>query len=1591
LIDTLPPQRPTIDLVDSNDTGSSDLDNVTIGNPDELPDDSVAELRISAEPGTWVQVKDGEVVIAKFVFQPAFDLLDGVLDGFGVHRTDFVWNQVVWGIPSEGPHPLSVEAFDVAGNRSAQAEELLVTIDTTPPAAPSAPDLLADSDSGSFNNDNVTNVSAPAFFGTGEANAIVRIWAHNVTTGGPIELVGEGVVGSDESDLHPTDGLGIWEITIEPLDDGVYDVTAELEDLAGNISPLAESLLVEIDTYQPNTPFVDLVEASDSGRHDDDNVTNDDTPTVTMTTHDPNLAFHNTFEVDQEYLKFRVFDRFEESDEILLYDSAADPAIGGTDGFTNRTLLTKLITQQVGGVLADGIHNLKLEVEDRAGNISEDFLLDVLVDTVAPPVSILGVDPTAHVMGVDTLVGSVEGLVSTTSSDADLTGTWRLSANETAYPWLNWGQTQIFVYSQVPSSGSQYTLQGSFHWFGIGYQDAAQTQILGTISGWEDFTGIYDASTNAFWAGGYQVRNVQTTGGLAGWTLYTSTYNADVHSSGDQLVNGSWGSGQPWSATRSAGFGRGLGLPGVVTSDTDLGFLGRAEADAIVRLYVDPTADNLNNDQAEFSLTVALPEDGDDAFPEGQWETTFIRDLNDPASFPFDGVREIVVTAEDLAGNVNVADDGLGDPGQVLELFVDTQGPRVTEVFVTSDPDYDLFDPKPTEDGPTPLVDQLSVRVLDLPDRSAVDPSFLYDALHEAIAVEPGHYQLVGDANGIIPIESATFVPDPVLPGDPATGELLLAFFEPLPDDRFTLTLSDRLVDPVGNALDGETDTIEPQETPDLPSGDGVPGGDFVARFTVDSRPEIGAWSGGSVYIDTNGNFRFDPKNPDYTNRDIAYTLGFPSDDIFAGNFAAVEDDPETPDVDETEADGFDKLAAYGQNAAGEYRWLVDVDNDGVPDVNSIEPTWFDGLGAPVAGNFDGGGPPHPAGLGLLNGDDPSVRNGDEVGLFTGTSWLLDTDRDFLVSDETPIVSGLRGYPIVGDFDGDGFDDLATFLDGVFYFDLAADGLGGAIDAEIPFSFLAFSGVRERPVAADMNQDDIDDLGLWVPDRSGATPEEGAEWYFLISNASLQEDGSVAPLDHSFEPVPFGDDLFAQYGDDYAAPIVGNFDPPVTATTEPAPTTQTIEGTDGDDTFELVVEGPGAWTVTVNGVPVTVAASVTTVDLDGLGGNDTVKLTASAGKDTVELWPGYGALSGDGYTVNVAGAEVITVYGGGGSDVAALYDDPDGVDTLQADPAAAALSGEGYLNRVVAFAKVNAYATPGYDDVASLRDDPTGKDTYQAWPDQAKFYGDGYFIRAASFAYVHAFSTAGNEDMAVLHDNPNGTDTFKFWPEQAKLYGEGFFTRAKGFWQVHAFSSEGNDDVAVLYDNPADVDTFKFYPGEAKLFGVGFYNRAKGFSQVHAFSEGDDDVAVLYDDPDGNETFKAWPEEAKLYGDGFFNRAKGFRSVYAYARGGDDVAHLYGSAAQDTLVATSDQARISGSDYFNRASSFDRVYAHGLDDQDVAILYDAVLESGITPAPTGVESILWLYDFEDIQQRDADKHADSETEALDELFTAYWL
>jgi len=1413
---------------------------------------------------------------------------------------------------------------DSASGRTQLTEDpLLLTFDPNAPAAPSTPDLAASSDSGASATDNVTNVSAPAFQGTGEAGAKVRIFADGV-------LVGQGVVGTDGTDGDPDNCTGSWEITVEPLADGVYDITAVVEDAAGNISDRSEALQIEIDTIRPDTPLLDLVEDDDTGRHDDDNITNENAPRVTMTTEDPNADLHQLLFEDN--LVFRIFDRFEETGEFLLYDSAQDDAVDDqnvpADDFTILELILETLPEQfialnpagnaavdAGGFLEDGVHNLKLEAEDRAGNISRDFLLDLLIDTEA-------------FQGEGNL-----------HPDSD-TGVW-------------------------------------------GFPGTMEDGIIG---------------------------------------------------------------------------------------DMTPAFFGTAEANNLVIAEI-------SSDGGPFvpaGTAVAVPLDGDDAFQppnapydivEGNWELQTVLNLED-------GEHAIQFTYEDPAGNRATSEE--------MAFFIDTQGPRITDVTLGEvirvvdgglveefDGETSLFEPKPSN-GPDPLVSSIVIHFSDLPERT---DDFDYPALLEALAEEEGNYRVTGDHNGNIAIldVNVTFVTEP---GEPATAEVELVFHlpgadgeplsgddvgAPLPDDRFTLWVSDTIADPAGNPLDGESGAAAPFEgTGDpppvpppghenfpnqdaiFPTGDGQHGGEFHARFTVDSRPEIGTWSAGSVYIDTNGNFTFDPQNPDFTNRDVVYDLGFTTDFVFAGNF-----------TDGDTADGFDKLAVYGR-VGGSFRWLIDLDNDGVPDLESMEPPGYRVIGQPVAGNFDG-----------------DADNGDEIGLFTGTRWLLDTNHDFMLSDETPIASALRGSPVVGDFDGDGTDDLATlnYQRNRFEFDLSASGLvGDSID--LPFG--EFIGVRERAVAADMNQDGIDDIGLWVPDRSGVLPEKAGEWYFLVSRREALEDdgedevgGTVDALDHPFTPIPFGDDIFAQFGDEFAVPIVGNFDPPLPGgaaqpdedqagndqggndqdgadpldpVTEGAdPLVAELTGTPGNDLVEITVGStPGAWKIVVNGVPQKLGSEVTSVNFDGLGGDDTVTLTGTAGADALELWPGRGTLTGKGYALSLAGVESVSAdglggddqavlhgsdaadefvswaggalmttgtgqqelsgfetihgYGGAGSDLAKMYASH-GDDVYDAFPDKATFSGPGFHNTAAGFEVVYGYAWGG-EDTAHLRGS-AADETFRASPVEAALWTTGSYNRAKNFAAVTAYAGTG-KDTAELHGS-DGDDSLVARPDHAALSGEGYDNQARGFDEVRAYAGSGGFDRGEFTDSDGD-DLFFATSRAAGMIGDTYANYASGFDDLHALATGTGtDVAKLYDSP-ANDVYSASPDGATLSGEGFSNRVERFDAVHAYATaGGIDTANLTGSDADDTFVGRSVEGSLFGTGFFNRAKYFETLNVFGAEGSDRAVLHDAALQRAGDPGSPGVNYV-WdalLHDFEQAEDRSTGRQI--AVQAADEVLRAYWV
>ncbi|MCP4638991.1 MAG: hypothetical protein GY851_01085 [bacterium] len=232
-------------------------------------------------------------------------------------------------------------------------------VDSTAPVGGPA-DLLTSSDTGVLDDDDVTNMTMPAFQGTGEPNAMVRIYADG-------SQVGSGVVGT----------LGTWEVTVEPLSDGQYAVVADYEDLAGNISAPSAPLIVEIDTEAPNTPYLDLVTADDTGASDIDNVTDVATPQLTSVIADADGPDGHLF---PDNINYRVYDRFSAEPETLV---AGDGPLGANGAFTDVVDL-RLLPEVIGDE-NDGVHNLKLEAEDRAGNISPDFILQIVLDQGGSP------------------------------------------------------------------------------------------------------------------------------------------------------------------------------------------------------------------------------------------------------------------------------------------------------------------------------------------------------------------------------------------------------------------------------------------------------------------------------------------------------------------------------------------------------------------------------------------------------------------------------------------------------------------------------------------------------------------------------------------------------------------------------------------------------------------------------------------------------------------------------------------------------------------------------------------------------------------------------------------------------------------------------------------------------------------------------------------------------------------------------------------------------------------------------------------------------------------------------------------------------
>lgn len=204
----------------------------------ELADtiDPATPLVITFSEAVYWTDPEAEIVLASANGNVAFGLGDLVISEDGMTITVASGGMLMPGTSYTMTLPAALT--DAAGNGVSGPVEFdtLPVLDLTPPPAPSIVDMLAASDSGTLDTDNITRETLPQFTGTpGVEGDTVKLFADEVE-------VGSATVGAG----------GAW--TVAPnnaLAEGNRSITVRFEDPAGNVSGAAPALGIKVDTTAP--------------------------------------------------------------------------------------------------------------------------------------------------------------------------------------------------------------------------------------------------------------------------------------------------------------------------------------------------------------------------------------------------------------------------------------------------------------------------------------------------------------------------------------------------------------------------------------------------------------------------------------------------------------------------------------------------------------------------------------------------------------------------------------------------------------------------------------------------------------------------------------------------------------------------------------------------------------------------------------------------------------------------------------------------------------------------------------------------------------------------------------------------------------------------------------------------------------------------------------------------------------------------------------------------------------------------------------------------------------------------------------------
>jgi hypothetical protein len=134
---------------------------------------------------------------------------------------------------ANGTYNVTATAMDVAGTYSPPSSPVTIVVDTQPPPAPAITGISPDTSS---NQDGVTTAHNLIISGTAQAGNSIEVTLNGTSLG---------------TVMAGTNGAWSFNDTAVTLPDGNYTITAQAEDIAGNVSAVSSSFYATIETVNP--------------------------------------------------------------------------------------------------------------------------------------------------------------------------------------------------------------------------------------------------------------------------------------------------------------------------------------------------------------------------------------------------------------------------------------------------------------------------------------------------------------------------------------------------------------------------------------------------------------------------------------------------------------------------------------------------------------------------------------------------------------------------------------------------------------------------------------------------------------------------------------------------------------------------------------------------------------------------------------------------------------------------------------------------------------------------------------------------------------------------------------------------------------------------------------------------------------------------------------------------------------------------------------------------------------------------------------------------------------------------------------------